>query len=160
RAFWRDELDARREALLPFLWTVIARQGQIYGNQSDASPAHDTNGLDFSYPGYNEMLTGRPDPRMNTNDPVPNPNVTVFEWLPRRNAFRGRVAAYGTWSVFDAIFNRARSGLRVCAGWHPAAPCLDPPAPAMLRRLYETTTPMWTDNVWDAFLQASVLDAV
>ena len=30
----------------------------------------------------------------------------------------------------------------------------------MLARLFETSTRFWTDNVWDAFLQAAVLDEV
>src|SRR5262245_7018433 len=30
--FWRDTASARREALLPFFWNVIGKQGQIYGN--------------------------------------------------------------------------------------------------------------------------------
>jgi hypothetical protein len=158
--FWRETSEEGRETLLPFFWKVIGRQGQLFGNQTAGSLAHDTNKLDFSYPGYNEMITGAPDARMNTNDPVPNPNVSVFEWLNRQKGFEGRVAAFGTWSVFDAIFNRKRSGLRVCAGWRPEAPCLAPPGPPMLRRLYGTTTRYWADNVWDSFLQAAILDEV
>src|SRR5688500_9051044 len=34
RAYWRDTPAARREALMPFLWGVIAKQGQIYGNRA------------------------------------------------------------------------------------------------------------------------------
>src|SRR3989442_380736 len=33
REFGRDSAEGRREALLPFLWSVVARQGQIYGNR-------------------------------------------------------------------------------------------------------------------------------
>ncbi|MGI8992391.1 MAG: hypothetical protein ACR2I2_22775, partial [Bryobacteraceae bacterium] len=40
-----------------------------------------TNGLNFSYPGYSETLCGFADPRIKSNDKVPNPNVTVLEWL-------------------------------------------------------------------------------
>ena len=40
REFGRDTAAARRQALLPFLWTAIARQGQIYGNASRGSEAH------------------------------------------------------------------------------------------------------------------------
>jgi hypothetical protein len=160
RLFWRETPAERRGALLPFFWDVIAKSGQLYGHQTAGSLAHDTNGQDFSYPGYNEMLSGAPDARIDSNDPVPNPNVTVFEWLNRQPALAGRVAAYGTWSVFDAIFNVKRSGLKTCSGWKPAASCLAPPAPAMVRRLYETTTRYWADNSWDSFLQASVLDEV
>src|SRR5262245_36433276 len=51
REFWRDDAGRRREALLPFLWLTIARQGQIFGNRDKMSPARVTNGLNFSYPG-------------------------------------------------------------------------------------------------------------
>jgi hypothetical protein len=160
RDFWRGTPEERRRALMPFFWTAIAERGQLFGNQTEGSLAHDTNGQDFSYPGYNEMLTGAPDPRIDSNDPVPNPNTTVFEWLNRQPALAGRIAAFGTWSVFDAIFNTKRSGLKTCSGWRPAEICLAPPTPAMLRRLYDTTTRYWADNVWDSFLQASVLDEI
>src|SRR5262249_60457459 len=62
REFWRDDPVERRRALFPFLWNTVAVRGQIFGNQALASVARVTNGLAFSYPGYNEMLTGRPDP--------------------------------------------------------------------------------------------------
>src|SRR5688572_27834466 len=29
--FWRDSADQRRQALMPFLWNVIAKEGQLYG---------------------------------------------------------------------------------------------------------------------------------
>jgi hypothetical protein len=51
RAFWRETPEARREALLPFLWTTVARQGQIFGNRDKKSLADVTNGRNFSYPG-------------------------------------------------------------------------------------------------------------
>src|SRR5664279_1569661 len=52
KEFWRESPEERRKALFPFLWNVIAKQGQIYGNQTKGSVARVTNGLDFSYPGY------------------------------------------------------------------------------------------------------------
>ena len=73
--FWRDDLSERRKALFPFLWTVIAKQGQIFGNQTKGSVARVTNGMAFSYPGYNEMLTGHPDPKINSNEFGTNPNL-------------------------------------------------------------------------------------
>ena len=34
----------------------------------------------LSFPGYNEILTGKPDDRsINSNDKIPNPNETVLE---------------------------------------------------------------------------------
>ena len=106
RDFWRPTPEARREALMPFFWNVIARQGQIYGNRDKGSPAKVANGMNFSYPGYNELLTGWPDPRIDSNDKVPNPNVTVFEWLNRKPAYRGKVTAVGCVGRLPFYFQR------------------------------------------------------
>src|SRR5579872_3969873 len=62
KAYWRKTPEDRREALMPFLWGTIARDGQIYGNRDKGSDAYVTNGLFFSYPGYNETLCGFSDP--------------------------------------------------------------------------------------------------
>jgi len=97
-------------ALMPFLWSVVAKQGQIYGNRRLGSDAYVTNGLDFSYPGYSETLCGFADPRIDSNDKVPNPNVTVLEWLNQNRAFHGQIAAFGAWDVISAVFNPERSG--------------------------------------------------
>src|SRR3954451_25344029 len=105
RAFWRETPEARREALLPFLWTTVARRGQLFGNRDKKSLAYVTNGKNFSYPGYNEMFTGSPDPRIDSNAKRPNPNVSVLEWLHRKPAFRGEVAAVASWDLFPFILN-------------------------------------------------------
>ncbi len=103
--------EGRREKLMPFFWGTVAKQGQIFGDPSRGSAARVTNGLRFSYPGYNELLTGFPDPRISSNDRVPNPNVTVLEWLHRRPGFAGKVAAYASWHLLPWIVNEGRSGI-------------------------------------------------
>lgn len=113
RRFSRESAEARRETLMPFLWGTIAREGWIRGDSSVGHPVRVTNGKRFSYPGYNELLTGAPDDRIDSNDKLPNPNVSVLEWLNRRPAFRGRVAAFGSWDVLPFILNAPRSGLTV-----------------------------------------------
>jgi hypothetical protein len=164
RDYWRDDVAERRQALFPFLWNVVAKQGQIFGNQAKGSVAHVTNGLAFSYPGYNEMLTGHPDPHINSNEFGVNPNLTVFEWLNRQPEFQGKVAVYGTWNVFADIFNEKRSGLVMQAGWDP--PVKSNPTPRdlqnqdLLNRLYRTTTRLDDDDVYDSFLQIPLLDYV
>jgi hypothetical protein len=117
--FARDRSDDRRRALLPFLWTTIARRGQILGNRDRGSEVRVTNGFKSSYPGYNEMLAGYADPRITNNNFGPNPNLTVLEWLNQRPAFAGRVAAFTTWRTFDDILNVKRSELYVRAGSQP-----------------------------------------
>ncbi|MEO6810534.1 MAG: alkaline phosphatase family protein [Isosphaeraceae bacterium] len=117
RQFWRDDAQGRREALMPFLWTVLAKQGQLYGNTDQGSQAKVTNGKNFSYPGYNELLTGAADPRIDSNDLRPNPNVNVLEWLNRKPAYKGKVAAFSSWDAGPFILNRERSGLFLNGGW-------------------------------------------
>jgi hypothetical protein len=117
RRFWRGTAEARRSALLPFVWREISRKGQIFGDADAGSTVRLTNGLWFSYPGYNEMFAGRADPRVDSNDKKPNPNVTVLEWLHRRPGFEGRVAAFGSWDVLPSILNVERSRIPVGSGW-------------------------------------------
>src|SRR5438445_5939538 len=155
REFWRDTAEARREALLPFLWTVVARQGQLYGNPARGSAARVTNGFNFSYPGYNELLSGRADPRIDSNDKKPNPNVTVLEWLDRRAAYRGRVAAFCSWDVFPFIINRERSGLLVNAGFEPVTSAGPRDRLAMLNQLQADTTPYVEGVRHDSFTLAA-----
>ena len=156
-AFWRASPEEARAALLPFLWGVVARRGQLFGNERRGSAARVTNGFNFSYPGYSEMLTGRADPRIDSNGAGPNPNATVFEWLATLPAYRGRVAAFGTWRVFDDVFNERRSGIPVRAGWE--LPFADPATPEerLLDSLYANTTRLWDDVAYDAFMQEAVL---
>lgn len=118
-AFWRDTPEARRAALLPFLWGTVALEGQIWGNGGKGSVARVTNGRNFSYPGYQEILCGYGDRKIDSNDKVPNANVSVLEWLNGKDAYRGRVAAFTQWDCFPFILNRERSGLLVNSGAAP-----------------------------------------
>ncbi len=141
--------EESRKLLLPFVWGTLVPQGMIAGDQDAGSMASVTNGLNFSYPGYSETLTGHPDARVKSNDNVPNPNVTVFEWLNKRPGFEGKVAAFGAWEVFDGIFNKGRCGFTVNAGY---APLELAPATAVTDALNEvkrTAPRVWDDEVFD-----------
>jgi hypothetical protein len=160
KQFWRDDVNERRAALLPFLWGTVAKQGEIFGNQEKGSIAHVTNGLAFSYPGYNEMLTGHPDPRIDSNEFGTNPNLTVFEWLNKFPEFHGQVAVFGTWSVFKDIFNEKRSNLVMQAGWDLPYQGNVTAEQRQLNELFRTTTRLDADDVYDSFLQIPLLDYV
>ncbi|NNF03845.1 MAG: phosphoglyceromutase [Rhodothermales bacterium] len=120
--FWHDDPMERRRLLMPFFWSTIAEEGQLHGHRTLGSEADVTNTRVFSYPGYNEILTGFADPSIDSNDKIPNHNVTVLEWLNRQPEFEGRVAAFGSWDVFPYIINEERSGVSVNAGFEPAEP--------------------------------------
>lgn len=129
KSYWRETVEQRRAALMPFLWSEIASKGQIYGNREAGSDALITNGKNFSYPGYNETLTGFADDRIDSNDKNYNPNVTVLEWLHSKAVYRGKVAAFGAWDTFHWIINAPRAGFPVNAGYEPMQ--MSPMTPAM-----------------------------
>jgi hypothetical protein len=160
REFWRDGVAERRQILFPFLWGVVAKQGQIFGNQTKGSVARVANDKAFSYPGYNEMLIGHPDPRIDSNEYGPNPNVTVFEWLNSDPELRGKVAVFGTWSAFADIFNQKRSGLKIQAGWELPEKGKLTPRQEVVNDLYRTLTRYDDTDVFGALLQIPLLDYV
>ena len=159
KTWWRDTPEERRKALFPFLWTTIAAHGQIFGNQTKGSIAHVTNPYAFSYPGYNEMLTGFPDARIDSNEFGPNPNVTVLEWLNAQPSLHGQVTAFATWEIFNDIFNVSRSHLPVHCGWALPYPAdTNDPRQQLLNELYRTTTKLEDNDTYNSFLQIPLLD--
>jgi len=158
KEFWRPTAEERREAMMPFLWNVVAKQGQIYGNQTKGSVAQVTNGYKFSYPGYNEMSTGYPDKRINSNEYGVNPNMTVFEWLNGRPAFHDQVAVFATWNAFNDIFRNGKSGLFIRAGWDVPWGAQLNEREQQLKTLYEATTRLEDDDVFDSFTHSDLID--
>ena len=110
-----------REARMPFLWHVMAQDGQLLGDASRGSHLRVSNDTDRSYPGYSELLTGVVDPRIQSNDRLVNPNPNVLEWLDAAPDLRGRVAALGGWDLLPFILGGDRSRLRIVAGGKDAA---------------------------------------
>jgi len=164
RKYWRATAAERRKALMPFVWGSLARHGQLSGNRDLGSRVDVTNGMKFSYPGYNEMLVGYPDPRIDRNEYGPNPNVTVFEWLNRQREFTGHVAAFGTWDTFQDIFNVQRSRIQVyTTGSKPhdavvqraVLPFLKDKSPRALFVGYAETDDWGHERRYDRFLDAA-----
>jgi hypothetical protein len=105
----------KRKKLMPFCWSVIERDGQLYGNRNISNKVNVANPYKISYPGYNEMLTGNVDSGISKNDKVPNPNVTVLEYINSQKEYSGKVAAFATWDRFPYILNKERSGIYINA---------------------------------------------
>ena len=87
-----------------------------------ASTMEVTNPWWFSYPGYNEILTGKVDPTIDSNGKNWNANVTVLEVLNGVAGIEDRVAAFASWDVFPYIVNAQRSGIPVNAGFDLLTP--------------------------------------
>jgi len=152
-------------ALTPFLNSFV-QSGALIGNRDAGSCARVANDYWFSYPGYAEMLSGRPNPAIRSNKARPNDDVTVLERLAQRPDFAGQVQVFAEWNAMPAILNTARSGLPVFippdydAAHDPQVIAAVAPALASLPRV------LWvalgdTDNRahegdYDAYLRAAV----
>lgn len=143
------DLLERRQRLMPFLWSLIAANGQIFGNRDLGSDSHVINGLNFSYPGYSETLAGFADARIDSNDNRPNPNPTVFTWLNAKPELAGSVAAFGAWETFNGIFDKEHCGFPVNAGYDPLTAIPATPELALLNQLKAETVRVWDDEPFD-----------
>jgi hypothetical protein len=117
--FWDHSAEIRRQKLMPFLWGTVARNGQLYGNRLFHNYVNVSNIYKISYPGYNEMFTGYPDPVFVPNIPLSNPNLNIFEWLNNKTDYHGKIAVFSSWNIFSAIINKKRNHLPINAGYEP-----------------------------------------
>jgi hypothetical protein len=159
RLFWRDSLEQRRAALLPFLWTEVARRGQVFGDRNSGAGARVSNGLNFSYPGYSETFCGVADPRINSNGKRYNPNLNVLEFLHRRPGFEGRVAVFAAWEQFPWILNAPRAGILVNGGYEPLLVQPSSENIGLLNRL-KAETEYWEGEAFDSFIFRTALEYI
>jgi hypothetical protein len=98
---------------MPWFWNEVATKGQVFGNRDLGCEVQCSNPLFFSYPGYNDFLTGHADERIISNKPIPNSNTNVLEFLNGRPEFQGKVHAYLAWDVIAWVLNGTRSGFPI-----------------------------------------------
>lgn len=156
--FWRETAEQRREVLFPFFWTEVVKMGQLHGNRELGSKVDLTNKMWFSYPGYNEILTGKADDKnITSNDKLPNRNVTLLERYNQTDSGKGKVAAFGSWDVFPYIINEERSGVPVNAGFESAIGSLND-REIFLNELQEQIPSPWSSVRLDAFTHHFALE--
>jgi hypothetical protein len=148
--YLRATPDESRAALMPFFWSVIATQGQLLGNFDKHCDMHVTNPFRVSYPGYSETLCGFVDEKIENNRKTPNPNVTMYEWLHAKPAFKGRIAAFSTWDVFPFIFNQPRAGFPVDDGMGDITFGTLTPTIQTINRLRRETPYRWGGSPFDS----------
>ncbi len=143
RARYVDVAD-RGGALTPFLRS-FSEAGALIGNRDAGSCARVANEFWFSYPGYAELLSGRVNPAIRSNEARPNPDATVLELLARRPDFASEVRVFAEWDAVPAIVNVERSGIPVYTPVDPGSPH-DPQVIQAVRALYGA----WPRVVWIA----------
>ncbi|TDE53866.1 phosphoglyceromutase [Flavobacterium sp. GT3P67] len=159
KKYWNDDVKERREKLMPFMWSVVASKGQLYGNRNYNNKVNNANPHWFSYPGYSEIMTGYADPAINSNEYKPNPHVTVLEFLNQQPKLKGKIAAFGAWEAFDRILNEKRSGIPVASAYDKIGGN-NPTAQQKLINdmLTDSYKPWHADECFDVFTQYEALE--
>lgn len=119
---WRETPEARRSALMPFLWSTIATKGQIFGDRSRNCLANVENRGHASEEGYSELLRGFDDPTR--YGPHADNPVNVLEFLNQREPFKNHVAVFVVWAPLLEIAEVKRGNLYGFGGWQPIPPPL------------------------------------
>ena len=159
--FWRGTQDGRRRALMPFVWGHVAKSGVMIGNRDAGCRMSVTNNMWFSYPGYSETLCGyADDANIRSNDPLPNPNVTVFEAANNTPQYRGKVLVFGSWGRFIEIFNERRSGLEVNANYRHSLAERPTERELYVNKLQDAAPRYWEQERFDVFTHEYAVEAM
>jgi hypothetical protein len=161
KEFWRPTREARREALMPFLWgTFLKSHGSIVGDQQAGSVMRLGNTQRFSYPGYAELMTGAPhDDVITSNDNKRYPFETVLQFLRRElGATREQVACFGSWDVFTSISASRDGEVYTNAGYQ----AYDGPDEGLKRlsAAQAETMPAWDSARYDTYTWQFAVDHV
>ncbi len=157
--FWHNSTLERRAKLFPFLWTEASKMGQLHGNRKLGSTVNLTNKMWFSYPGYNEILTGKADDnRIHSNNKLPNPNKTILEITNQDARYKNKVAAFASWDVFPFIINEERSEVPVNAGFELATAQNLSDREKLLNEMQPKTPSPWSSVRLDVFTHHYALE--
>ena len=108
--YWDEDASVRRKRLMPFFWSVIDRQGKLFGNRAFGNKVNVANPYALSYPGYSEILTGSVDYSIWRNEKRKNHNRNILEILNNSKTYSGKVAAFTSWDVFPYILDKDEEG--------------------------------------------------
>lgn len=151
----------RREKLMPFSWSHIAKHGLMIGNREEGSKVDLTNAYHFSYPGYSELFTGYADnERVNSNNYVMNPNVTVMEYLNQTKNYKNSVLAFGSWDMFNYIINDERSKVPVNAGYMHSLNPNPSEKERWINQMMDFTPKRWGTVRFDVFTHLYAMEAL
>ena len=137
--YWRDTPEERREALMPFAWNYVAKKGYMLGNRNKNSLMQVANNKSFSYPGYSELFCGwADDERVDSNDPVENPNTSVLEVANKDPRYKGSVMVYASWESIRHAVNNDKGGFPGSAAFEPNVSPNPTPVMRMIDRMQES----------------------
>lgn len=156
--YWSPDKEQRRKKLLPFFWSTISAQGQLYGNRAYGNKVSVANPYWFSYPGYSEIMCGYVDTLINSNEYKPNPNTTLLEFFNRQPALKDKVAAFTAWDAFNRILNEQRSGVPVVAAYDKTGGDNPTPNEKLINQMLEGMHKEWKEECFDVFTHTAAME--
>jgi len=147
KRYWRETAAARREALMPFFWKSLVPAGLVLGNPATGSAVTVRNSQWFSYPGYSEILTGEPQPEIQSNDFVRYPHETVLDYAQRVLELKPtEVAQIGSWDGFKYAASRADGGFFMNGAYDAVPPPQSTPEMDTLVGLRREVMQLWEES--------------
>ncbi len=151
RRYWRATPEERRAALMPWFWQTLAPAGMVLGNQARGSRVTVRNPLWFSYPGYSEILTGQPQPDVQSNDLVRYPHETVLDYVKRKLELPPtQVAQIGSWDGFRMAASRSDGTFFMNGAYDLVPAALSTPEMDELGALRKQVMGLWEESSNDA----------
>jgi len=142
--YWRPSPEERRQALMPFFWGTLAPRGVVYGNRQRGGRVDVTNPLRFSAPGYAEILTGRPQPDVVSNDSVRYPHESVLQRIQRELGLGYyEVATIGSWDGFGLLSSSEAGAFFTNSGYEDLPAEVATPRASDLAALQWRILPNW-----------------
>uniref|UniRef100_A0A7V3KPT0 Phosphoglyceromutase n=1 Tax=candidate division WOR-3 bacterium TaxID=2052148 RepID=A0A7V3KPT0_UNCW3 len=152
KKFWRQTAKKRREALMPFFWNVLMKNGIVYGNRSLHSDVMVTNKYCVSLPGYAEILSGSAQPEIINNKPKQIQSVTVMEFLKDQlHLAKYKIAVFASWNKFPYVVSKVPGVIYCNAGDTNAVDGKLTGRQRLLNRLQDEAPSPWDGIRLDAF---------
>lgn len=159
--YWKTTAEERRSLLMPFTWSEIARNGLMIGNRWKGCRMQVKNKMQFSYPGYNELLCGHPDDeQINTNNPVWNPNVSILEIANNTDRYKGKVLIFASWDRFIHILNEQRSHLEINTGYRHSLSPNPTERERLVEKMQDAAPRFWEHERADVFTHEYAIEAM
>ena len=160
KTYWRSTPEERRQALMPFVWNTIAKQGTIIGNRNKNSMMQLANKTNISYPGYSEMMTGMVDDAIKGNDPVNNPHRNVLEAANEDARYKGSVMMYGSWKSTRFAIHNEQAGIPASVSYEKPIAKKPTLRIKLAERMLEGMPHYWRSEHFDAFTYAFAIETL
>ena len=151
RLYWRDTAEERRRALMPFFWGTLAPRGMVLGDVAKGSSVRPRNRLLFSAPGYAEILTGRPQPEVTSNEVKSFAHRTFLQEAQARLGLdRRQVAVVGSWDGFGVLASSEPRAFFSNTGYEDVPADVATPRMTWLSEMQHRAMALWEEGRSDA----------